>query len=300
MKKSNVGRGSRRWRTLFSDATSRTVCEGRSARLRVAGWLRGRSRSWRYSADGRAMRTYSARDDWWRTFFTPTVLAVMESERGLEAARREVAFLRSRLNLPSGTRVLDVMCGAGRLTQALAETGFEATGLDLNDTTIRLARRRLREAELGAGFVRSDVRTFSGRFDSAVWHLGSFGYFANEKDHLIALRNVVRSVGRGGYVALEVENRDAYALAEPVESVRGVPGREAHERWLFDHARSRVGILWRTDSREHVASIRAFALHEVLDLVEGAGCDLVDLYGSAEGEPWEPGCRVHYVICTRR
>ena len=73
-------------------------------------------------------------------------------------------FLRRRL--PERGRVLDLGCGAGHYTAALAESGLDAIGLDLDPAMIGAARRR----GGGARFVTADLaeaRSISPRADGA-------------------------------------------------------------------------------------------------------------------------------------
>lgn len=47
-----------------------------------------------------------------------------------------------RLNIPPGTRLLDVACGAGQLTLPAARKGIQVTGLDLAANLVQQARAR--------------------------------------------------------------------------------------------------------------------------------------------------------------
>jgi 2-polyprenyl-3-methyl-5-hydroxy-6-metoxy-1,4-benzoquinol methylase len=47
-----------------------------------------------------------------------------------------------RLNIPPGTRLLDVACGAGQLTLPAAHRGIRVTGLDLAANLVRQARKK--------------------------------------------------------------------------------------------------------------------------------------------------------------
>ena len=47
-----------------------------------------------------------------------------------------------RLNIPPGTKLLDVACGAGQLTLPAARRGIEVTGLDLAGNLVRQAQKQ--------------------------------------------------------------------------------------------------------------------------------------------------------------
>jgi trans-aconitate methyltransferase len=70
-----------------------------------------------------------------------------------EYGRELVALLDPR----SGERILDLGCGTGHLTRAIAETGAEAVGLDASAEMLERARREYPEL----AFVEADARTFA-------------------------------------------------------------------------------------------------------------------------------------------
>lgn len=61
--------------------------------------------------------------------------------------------------------MLGLACGTARLLCRMAEAGFEATGLDLSETMLDLARRNVEafapEARLRATLLRGDMSAFS-------------------------------------------------------------------------------------------------------------------------------------------
>ncbi len=80
---------------------------------------------------------------------------------------QEVAFLVDALGLVPGMRVLDVGCGPGRHSHALAARGIEVVGIDISQRFVDLAAEA---AAPGATFLRADARamTFDAEFDAAV------------------------------------------------------------------------------------------------------------------------------------
>ncbi len=56
-----------------------------------------------------------------------------------------------------GQRALDVCCGTGDVTLALARTGAEVTGVDFSPEMLAVARRRAARAEVAVRLVRGDA-----------------------------------------------------------------------------------------------------------------------------------------------
>src|SRR4051812_49163755 len=62
----------------------------------------------------------------------------------------------SQRGLRPGSRVLDVACGAGFVSIPLAAAGYAVHGVDLSDSSLEIARRRVPEAK-NPQFDRDDA-----------------------------------------------------------------------------------------------------------------------------------------------
>ncbi len=68
----------------------------------------------------------------------------------------------------AGKRVLDVGCGGGILTEAMAQRGARVTGIDLSDKALRVAELHLLESRLSVMYEKASVDDFAAR------HAGEF------------------------------------------------------------------------------------------------------------------------------
>ncbi len=68
----------------------------------------------------------------------------------------------------AGKRVLDVGCGGGILTEAMAQRGARVTGIDLSDKALCVAELHLLESRLSVIYERASVDDFTAR------HAGEF------------------------------------------------------------------------------------------------------------------------------
>ncbi len=93
-----------------------------------------------------------------------------------------------------GKAVLDLCCGQGIVTAALAETGAEATGLDFSPAMLALARK----AAPGAEFVEGDAMALpfdAGRFDAVTMGFGML-HVPDAGRALAEARRVLKPGGR--------------------------------------------------------------------------------------------------------
>jgi SAM-dependent methyltransferase len=104
---------------------------------------------------------------------------------------------------------LDVGCGPGRLTAALARTGRAVLGIDISPHAVALARRR------GAPARRADIFTVP---DRAVWGhvLLADGNIGIGGDPPRLLRRCARLLAPGGTILVELDPPGAGSWRGPV------------------------------------------------------------------------------------
>jgi SAM-dependent methyltransferase len=176
-------------------------------------------------------------------------------------------------------RVLDVGCGAGRVTLHLRDRGHEVRGFDVSPLAIEACRRR------GIGDVEVRPITRIGRemgtFDTIVMLGSTLGLFGNAARARRLLLRMHRMTGEGGRIV--ASTRDPHATDDPLDleylrrnELRGrMPGqwrmriryRDLRTPW-FDHltvsgaelGRLLDGTGWRIDRLEQGPAGRYSAL----------------------------------------
>jgi SAM-dependent methyltransferase len=113
----------------------------------------------------------------------------------------DVAFLTRHLPLPRYRRVLDLCCGYGRHAIALAEQGYQVTGLDRKAAAIAEAERRSQAAGMEVAYVTCDMREVGelpDMFDAVINMWQSLSYFDDDTnaDMLRAIHDLLTPGGR--------------------------------------------------------------------------------------------------------
>ncbi|MGB3055380.1 MAG: class I SAM-dependent methyltransferase [Acidimicrobiales bacterium] len=153
---------------------------------------------------------------------------------------QEVTFLHEVLNLEPGMRLLDVGCGPGRHSRALAAMGIEVVGVDISQRFIDLARV---DAPPGATFERRDARslTFDREFDAVISLCqGAFGLADGGSVPVVldpdaaVLAGMARALRPGGRLVLSAFS--AYFQVQWLDAERGSFDAERgvnHERTVI-------------------------------------------------------------------
>jgi cyclopropane fatty-acyl-phospholipid synthase-like methyltransferase len=120
----------------------------------------------------------------WQTFFdqhAPEYLANTFTKN----TAAEVEFLVELLNLPAGSAILDMGCGVGRHSVALAGRGYRMTGVDLSAGMLAEARKAAEAAGVSVDWVQADATRFTSgqQFDAAVCLCeGALGLVSADED----------------------------------------------------------------------------------------------------------------------
>jgi SAM-dependent methyltransferase len=236
-------------------------------------------------------------DSWWEEFFTGPWVEVQTSMWSDDQTEEHTDRIERASSLSPPASVLDVPCGNGRISLALAARGYEVTGVDITQAFLEDARRKAAERGLAVEFIQSDMRdiSFEAEFDAVLCVWGSFGYFDRAGDEEFA-RAAVRALRSGGRLLLDIPS-----LETVVRNFRERFWFEAGGVYVLndtrlDHATGRVESDWTfvgqdLEPETRHSSIRLYAFHELRQLLEGAGFASVEGYDALTLEPFGVNAR---------
>lgn len=130
------------------------------------------------------------------------------------------AYVAARVKL-SGARVADVGCGGGLLSEALAKSGAQVTGIDMGEKVIEIARLHLHESRLEAPDLHVDYRVQSSA-ELAAAEPESFDavccmeLIEHVPDPEALVNDLVRMVKPGGVVVMSTLNRTPAAFGAAI------------------------------------------------------------------------------------
>ena len=230
-------------------------------------------------------------EDWYDGFFEEDWLDHIALHVERERTERESAFVVEALALEPGERVLDLCCGHGRLTIALAQRGLHMTGLDLSRRSLLLAREAAERADVEVEWIHADMREIprDATYDAIYNVFTSFGYFEEEAENERVLEGVARALRPGGRFLLDTINllglmpryQDRYWDERPdgvlqlAEHDLDLLGGRNRARWTFIHPDG--------SRSELVHSVRMYTAHDLTVMLARAGLEVDGAWGAFDG-----------------
>ncbi len=227
-------------------------------------------------------------ENWFTTWFNSPYYHILYKNRDVSEAESFVNRLITRLNLPKGSRALDLACGKGRHSLQLRKNGFEVVGIDLSDESIEEAELNQRE---GLEFFVHDMRElyWSEHFDLIANLFTSFGYFHSKEDDQKTISSVADALKpKGIFVidfmnAIKVQNNLVDLEEKTIDDVRFEISREVEEGVIVKRIHLTDGNV-ELDFKEEVD---ALDLSDFSHYLDNAGLRIIDVYGNYELEAFD-------------
>jgi len=155
-------------------------------------------------------------------------------------------------------RVLELGCGAGRLTGHLIELADSVHGLDLSPAMVRYCRRTYPGATFSEGDLCDLSRFGPGSFDAVLAPFNVLDVLGDEERRVV-LQEIHRVLVAGGVLIFSSHNRDHAPRGgagirvllgsprRPGESIRNLPRRVRNRRALRPLERSEAAYSIRND-----------------------------------------------------
>lgn len=118
-----------------------------------------------------------------------------------------IQFITQRVEL-SGTRVLDVGCGGGILSEGLAQEGAEVTALDLAADALQAARTHADEHGLNIDYRLEDILSFAEKQAGTFDHVTCMEMLEHVDQPESIVQALAKAVKPGGWVFLSTLNRN--------------------------------------------------------------------------------------------
>lgn len=240
---------------------------------------------------------------WYASWFESPWYMKLYRHRGDAEARQVVQLIDHTMHIPHGAEILDLCCGFGRHTIALAERGYRVTGLDYSRRLIDHAREY--NAHPNATYVVGDIR---GPYPSGSYALvanlfTSFGYFDDHDEHCGVFATIHDHLMPGGRLVMDFFNASMLRQTLVPESMSMIGETTViQERWIEQpYVRKRITINVPCQA-EHTFEERVwmYTPDQLRRMMLQAGLHPVQEFGSYEGATFDEERSDRVIIVAER
>jgi SAM-dependent methyltransferase len=228
--------------------------------------------------------------DWFESWFGSPYYKILYQNRDELEAQAFVEKLIDHLQPLPGSSMLDIACGEGRFAVQLAEHNYDVVGIDLSHHSIETAKQ-FEEDHLQ--FFVHDMRFpfYINYFDYAFNFFTSFGYFAHDRDHLLAAKSFAAALKKNGLLVIDYLNKEqVLAGLTPEEIVhRGSYSFHITRKVERNHIIKEIEFSDADGKRRHYReSVAAFTLADFIQMFKKAKMTLVGTFGDYQLNSYHP------------
>ena len=233
------------------------------------------------------------RKEWFANWFDSPYYHILYQNHNAEDAQRFIDNLLNHLqpitnNQQPITKILDLACGKGRHSRYMADKGFDVTGLDLSESSIKYAQQF--ETDM-LNFYQHDMRkSFRiNYFDCIFNFFTSFGYFDKDDDNLITLKHIKEGLKHDGVFILDYFNAQWVVDNLKKDYIQTTGGIDFHIKKRVEDGHVIKKIAFHTEGVDYKfqEKVRLFMLKDFQQLFTKAGLEIIDLFGDYQLNPYD-------------
>lgn len=214
----------------------------------------------------------------------------------LAGTSQEVQFIIDTLNLPAGSRILDLHCGYGRHALALAAKGFQVTGVDANVSFLELGSQKAQEEGIAGQieFIQSDMRSvaFDKKFAAVINMFAAFGYFSDD-ENILVLQAIHKALVPNGLFLIDLLNRE-WMVHNSLNRYWRHPNGECVLTYKTEFKNGLIALkrqltnLTTGKKTQFEYTLRAYSLSEMLSILSENNFLIQKVFGGFDGRPYTP------------
>lgn len=219
---------------------------------------------------------------WYKNWFNSPYYHHLYFNRDEKEAAGFINKLITHLKPAKGARMLDVACGKGRHALQLANKGFDVTGIDLSEDSIKEALQYESET---LHFYQHDMRlpSWINFFDYAFNFFTSFGYFSTQRENDNAIRTIAQALKPNGTFVMDylnvhyAEDHMVHQTEKEIEGINYIITKWYNEEHFFKK------VLIEDDQLQEplvfTEKVAKFSLGDFTDMFAYQGMQIREVFG---------------------
>lgn len=242
------------------------------------------------------------RDNWFEEWFNSPYYHMLYANRSTAEADAFILNVHKLLQLPPASRVLDLACGKGRHSKALASLGYDVTGVDLSENSIAQAKEM--ETDHLRFMVHDMRRPVAVNYYDAVLNLfTSFGYFTTPRDNIRTIDAVAAALRPDGTFLIDYFNAVKVGKMVQAKSEGDADSGAVHFHWKKSiEEGSVVKEITVTDGDrrfEFCEHVQLFTLKEFAEMLQEK-FEIVSMFGDYNLAPFDEQNSDRLILSCRK
>jgi SAM-dependent methyltransferase len=226
-------------------------------------------------------------EDWFTDWFNTPYYHILYKDRNDADAQLFMKNITTFLALPKTTHILDLPCGKGRHSVFLNSLGYRVTGGDLAKNSIEIAKQFENDT---LKFKVHDMRqAFNNRYDAVFNLFTSFGYFEEDKEDLLILKNIKDGLKKGGYFVFDFLNAHKVKLHLVKEEIKIVDKitfnikREIKDDFIF----KKISFFADNEQHSYTERVKYLDVEKMTSYLQKVGFTITNVFGNYRLENYD-------------
>ena len=218
---------------------------------------------------------------WFANWFDSPYYHTLYKNRDEREAQVFIDKLINYLQIPKGSKLIDIACGKGRHAKYFNQKGMDVVGVDLSLNSINTAKK---DEKKNLQFLVHDMRENYQKetFDIVTNLFTSFGYFEDNKDEQKAINAMGGNLKKEGILIIDFMNAKKVITNLVPNEKKTIDGiqfditRKVKDGYILKDIR----ITDEKKEQQFQEKVKAITLADYSEFITNAGLKIIDIFGN--------------------
>jgi len=218
---------------------------------------------------------------WFANWFDSPYYHTLYKNRDEREAQDFIDNLIDYLQIPKGSKLIDIACGKGRHAKYFNQKGMDVVGVDLSSNSIDIAKK---DENKNLQFSTHDMRENYQQetFDVVTNLFTSFGYFDDNKDEQKAINAMASNLKKGGLLIIDFMNAKKVIAnlvlneKKTIDSIQFKIKRYVKDRYILKE----ICIIDGEKEQQFQEKVKAITVDDYSEFIDTAGLKIIDIFGN--------------------
>jgi len=218
---------------------------------------------------------------WFANWFDSPYYHTLYKNRDEKEAQVFIDNLIDYLQIPKGSKLIDIACGKGRHAKYFNKKGMDVVGVDLSQNSINTAKKdENKNLQFSAHDMRENYQ--ENAFDVVTNLFTSFGYFENNKDEQKAINAMANNLKKEGILIIDFMNAKkviANLVLNEQKTINNIQfdiTRQVKDGFILKDIRITDG----KEQQQFQEKVKAITLADYSEFITNAGLKIIDIFGN--------------------